>query len=241
MHLSSTAVYGPKHKDLVTEDDLVRPFDAYNTAKIDGERLFERIPHNSSMRWTIIRPKAFVGPGRLGLFGQLYEFAYTGHNFPMIGRAENPYQFLHIDDLAASVMSILRRPDASNKQAFNIASDISGSISELFQAVLDEAGHGKRILHIPEVIAKNVLQFAHLLRLSPVYGRLIDNLISGSTVSIEKAKTRLGYLPSHSGQSALIDGYRWYAENRDLVKRDFGKRHTSMWKSPLASALKLFI
>lgn len=87
---SSTSVYGiPNHHPLFEEDRLegVGP---YGEAKIAAER------HCLSFRDAghcvpLLRPKSFVGPERLGVFELLYDWAYEGRNFPVLGSGDNLY------------------------------------------------------------------------------------------------------------------------------------------------------
>ncbi len=47
----------------------------------------------------VLRPKTFVGPERLGGFELLYDWAYEGRGFPVLGSGGNRYQLLDVEDL----------------------------------------------------------------------------------------------------------------------------------------------
>ncbi|RMD47906.1 MAG: SDR family oxidoreductase, partial [Ignavibacteria bacterium] len=82
VHISSTAVYGiPDHHPLYETDKLdgVGP---YGKAKVEAEKICENF-RKAGNCVPILRPKSFIGPERLGVFALLYDWAYTGHNFPM--------------------------------------------------------------------------------------------------------------------------------------------------------------
>ena len=68
----------------------------------------------------IIRPKSFVGPERLGVFALLYDWAYTGHNFPMIGSGNNRYQLLDVEDLCDAIALTMTLPEEQVNDTFNI-------------------------------------------------------------------------------------------------------------------------
>ncbi|GGK40490.1 NAD-dependent epimerase/dehydratase family protein [Salinarimonas ramus] len=241
VHLSSTAVYGPAHAPLVTEDRDPVPYDAYNTAKIRAEALLPEVLDGTGTAWTILRPKAIVGPGRLGLFGHLFDFAAGGHGFPIIGDGRATYQFLHVDDLVTAIDLAIARPQAAHGATLNVASRAEHDIATLFQSVLDRAGHGKTLLKVPKWLAKPVLLGAYRLGLSPVYHRLIANLCEGSTVSLERAHAVLGYVPAHTGMSALADGFDWYRAARSEGAFAYGKGHRTLWRNPLATLVKAVI
>lgn len=240
IHISSTAVYGPQHPPAVTEATPPRAWDAYNSAKIRAETLVSQALEGSDTQWTILRPKAIVGPGRMGLFGQLFDFAASGKRFPVIGDGSATYQFLHIDDLVTAVLRTMDLPRAAHCHTLNIASRADHNIAELFQSVLDAAGHDKRLLRVPVWLAQSVLGTSHALGLSPVYSRLVHNLTHGSTVSLEAANAVLGYVPAHSGLSALQDAFAWYQARSTDATSSMGQGHRDVWKSPLATFVKSF-
>jgi nucleoside-diphosphate-sugar epimerase len=242
IHLSSTAVYGPGHPPDVTEDQPLRSWDAYNSAKIRAEGLFPPVFSGSGTAWTILRPKAIVGQGRLGLFGQLFDFAASGKRFPLIGSGKAVYQFLHVDDLVQAVRLVIRRPDAASAGTFNIASRADHSVAELFQSVLNVAGYGKRVLRVPEPLARSVLHVAFLAGVSPVYSRLVHNLTQGSTVSLAAADRALGFTPRHDGMTALLETFDWY-RNRPATAQSAGsgQSHREVWRNPLAAFVKALI
>ena len=86
VQISSTAVYGiPDHHPLV-ETDKLEGVGPYGQAKIQAEMVALEY-RAKGMLVSIIRPKSFIGPERLGVFALFYDWAETGHNFPMIGTA----------------------------------------------------------------------------------------------------------------------------------------------------------
>ena len=102
IHISSTAVYGiPDHHPLF-ETDRLDGVGPYGEAKIAAEKLCLHY-RKKGMCVSIIRPKSFVGPERLGVFALFYDWARDGHNFPMIGSGNNRYQLLDVEDLCAAI------------------------------------------------------------------------------------------------------------------------------------------
>jgi nucleoside-diphosphate-sugar epimerase len=99
---SSTAVYGiPDHHPLV-ETDPLRGVGPYGESKIQAETLCRSGEWNG-LCVSILRPKSFVGPERLGAFELLYDWAYSGHGFPVLGSGNNLYQLLDVDDLCRAI------------------------------------------------------------------------------------------------------------------------------------------
>lgn len=238
IHISSTAVYGiPDHHPLLETDKLfgVGP---YGEAKVAAEQVCEK--HRAAgLVLPIIRPKSFIGPERLGVFAMLYEWAKDGHNFPILGKGNNLYQYLDVEDLCDAIWLCATLPDETVNDTFNIGAAEYGTPRSDFQAVLDEAGHGKRIVSIPERPAIAVLRLLEKLRLSPLYRWIYETAGKESFVSIEKAQRQLGYTPKFSNRDALIRNYHWYLQNVEKFKKGSGVTHRVPWGQGILKLVKM--
>lgn len=186
----------------------------------------------------ILRPKSFIGPERLGLFAMPYQWAYEGRSFPILGRGRNRCQFLDVDDLSQAVFHAMTAPAAVANDTFNVAAAEFKTIREDFQAVLDEAGHGRSIVCLPAGPAMLALRALELSRLSPLYRRLYRKLTADSYVSVEKAQRRLGLRPRYSNAQALVRSYRWYVSAQVDNRRASGVTHRAPWKLGMLRMLK---
>jgi nucleoside-diphosphate-sugar epimerase len=227
--ISSTAVYGiPDHHPLV-EDDRLIGVGPYGKAKILAEEVCLEF-RKQGLCVPIIRPKSFVGPERLGVFALFYDWAYTGHGFPMIGSGKNRYQLLDVEDLCEAIWLTLTQDKAAVNDTFNIGAKEFTTMREDYQAVLDDAGHGKKIRGFPASPMILALRFLELLHLSPLYKWVYETAAEDSFVSIEKAERILGYSPKYSNKDALVRNYRWYVANLDSFKHASGVSHRVPWK-----------
>lgn len=235
VHISTTAVYGiPDHHPIV-EGDSLRGVGPYGESKVAGEAVCQEF-RREGMCIPILRPKSFVGPERLGAFVLLYEWASEGHNFPMIGSGNNRYQLLDVEDLCRTILACITLDEAAVNGIFNIAAAEFATMRQDYQAVLDEAGYGKRIVPFPAGPAILGLRILGALGLSPLYPWIYETASKDSFVSIERAQQALGYQPMHSNRDALLRNYRWYLENKDRMTPETGVTHRLPWKQ---SALKL--
>jgi nucleoside-diphosphate-sugar epimerase len=229
VHISSTAVYGLPNVVPTTEEYPREPVDAYSRAKAGAEVVAERFRANG-MCLPMLRPKTFLGPGRMGLFSMLFEWADEGRNFPVLGRGDVRIQMLAIEDLVDAVGTVLRAPGDTANDTFNIAAARFGTLREDFQAVLDVAGHGKRVVSIPARPAVAALDLLAKLKLSPVYGRLIHKLRADSYVSIDKAREVLGWTPRFANRDAILHTFDWWRENRSAAPTSAGRTSRDPWK-----------
>lgn len=240
VHISSTAVYGiPDHHPLY-EDDPKDGVGPYGEAKVEAESVAAGF-RSQGLCVPILRPKSFIGPERLGVFTLLYEWAMDGHNFPMIGWGNNKYQLLDVEDLCASIHLCLTLPRETVDDVFNIGAKDYTTMKEDWQAVMDYAGHGKRIVGFPASPMIWTLRFLEKLNLSPLYKWVYETASTDSFVSIEKAERVLGYAPKFSNKDALIRNYKWYLEHLHEFQNTSGVSHRVPWKHGILSiAKKLF-
>lgn len=239
IYISTTAVYGiPDHHPLY-ESDPMKGVGPYGEAKVAAEKLCNEY-RQAGMILPVLRPKSFIGPERLGVFALLYEWAQDGRNFPVLGSGDNPYQYLDVEDLCDAVWLCSTLPDAQVNDTFNIGAEKFGTPRSDFQAVLDYAGHGKKIIPIPEKPAVLLLRFLDILRISPLYKWIYETAGKESFVSIDKAKTKLGFRPKYSNQEALIRNFKWYLENSENLKKTSGVSHRVPWKQGALRLCKMF-
>jgi nucleoside-diphosphate-sugar epimerase len=239
IHISSTAVYGiPDHHPLKEEDKLtgVGP---YGEAKVRAEAVCEEY-RSRGLCIPILRPKSFLGPERLGVFALLYEWARDGHNFPILGKGNNPYQYLDVEDLCDAIWLCATLPKTSVNDTFNIGARDFGTPRSDFQAVLDLAGHGKHVVSLPMKPAIAVLRLLELCRLSPLYKWIYETIGGASFVCIEKAERILGFNPKYSNRDALIRNYRWFLTHGRPDKERAGLTHRVPWRQGMLKVAKWF-
>lgn len=239
VHISSTAVYGiPDHHPLLEEDKLdgVGP---YGIAKIEAENACLAL-RKSGMCVPILRPKSFVGPERLGVFALFYDWARDGRNFPMIGSGHNRYQLLDVEDLCEAIWLALTKDAIVANDTYNIGARDFTTMREDYQAVLNHAGHGKRIVGTPAKPIIWILRILEALHLSPLYKWVYETACEDSFVSIEKAEKQLGYNPRYSNKDALIRNYEWYLEHLAEFENRSGISHRVPWKQGILRFFKLF-
>jgi len=109
-----------------------------------------------------------------------------------------------------------------------------------YQAVLDEAGFGKRIISFPAKPVVLALSILEKLKLSPLYPWIYETASTESFVSIEKAQKILGYQPQYSNREALLRNYHWYLQNKERLTRGDGLTHRLPWKQSALKLAKMF-
>ncbi|HTZ38880.1 MAG TPA: NAD-dependent epimerase/dehydratase family protein [Syntrophales bacterium] len=239
IHVSSTAVYGIPDHHPIRENDRLEGVGPYGEAKVKAEELCREY-RDRGLCVTILRPKSFVGPERLGVFALLYDWAKDGKNFPLIGKGANRYQLLDVEDLCEAIWLCMTKEKALVNDTFNIGAKDFATMREDFQAVLDHAGFGKRVVGLPACPVILVLKVLEHLKLSPLYRWVYETAATDSFVSIEKAERILGFRPRYSNREALIRNYRWYLDNLDRFKASTGVSHRVPWDQGILKIAKMF-
>ncbi|PKL83667.1 MAG: epimerase [Ignavibacteriae bacterium HGW-Ignavibacteriae-3] len=239
IHISSTAVYGIPDHHPIYEDDKLDGVGPYGKAKIEAEKICLDF-RGKGMCIPIIRPKSFIGPERLGVFALFYDWAKDGKNFPMIGDGSNRYQLLDVEDLCDSIYKCITLPEETANDTFNIGAREFTTMKEDYQAVLDYAGFGKKIIGLPAAPIILTLKFLEALELSPIYKWVYETASKDSFVSIEKAEKILGFSPKYSNKDSLVRNYKWYLENLDKFKDHSGISHRVPWKQGILKFAKMF-
>ena len=239
IHISSTAVYGvPDHHPLF-ETDQVTGVGPYGEAKVKAEEICAEY-RDRGMSVSILRPKSFIGPERLGVFAIFYEWASEGRHFPMIGSGRNRYQLLDVEDLCQVIHGCIELDARKVNDTFNIGAKEYTTMKEDYQAVLDEAGFGKRIIPFPAGPVIAALKILEFLKLSPLYPWIYETASKDSFVSIDKANQVLGFEPCYSNQEALVRNYRWYLANKANIAHQAGVTHRVPWKQKALKLVKVF-
>ena len=230
--ISSTAVYGVPEKHPIEEDDPLVGVGSYGESKIDAEGLC-RV---AAVETTIVRPKTFIGPERLGVFEILFDWIREGRRIYTLGKGHNRYQLLAVEDLVDAVVRAAAEPAAA-RETFNIGATEFGTVRSDLQALIDHAGSSSRLQPVPVKPAEIALRGLELLRVSPLAEWHYKTAHKDSFVDVTKAQQLLGWQPRLSNRDALIQTYDWYLANRGRVG-GAGVTHRVPWNQQALGLLK---
>jgi UDP-N-acetylglucosamine 4-epimerase len=122
------------------------------------------------------------------------------HNEPVHinGDGETSRDFCYIDNViqANLLAAASAHPEAAN-QVYNVAVGDRTTLNQLFEAI--------RSLLAP--------RFPHLAHFKPVYRDFRPGDVRHSLADISKARTRLGYEPSHRIGEGLAEAMDWYVQD----------------------------
>jgi nucleoside-diphosphate-sugar epimerase len=230
--ISSTAVYGVPEKHPIEEDDPLVGVGSYGESKIDAEGLC-RV---AAVETTIVRPKTFIGPERLGVFEILFDWIREGRRIYILGQGHNRYQLLAVEDLVDAIVRAGTVLEAA-RQTFNIGATEFGTVRSDLQSLIDHAGSSSRLRPVPVKPAEIALRTLELLHVSPLAEWHYKTAHKDSFVDVSRAQRVLGWEPRLSNRDALIETYDWYLANRERVGAA-GVTHRVPWNQQALGLLK---
>jgi len=206
--LSSTIVLQPHRAHPLFPNAPLSRLDCYRTSRVAAEAVVTEYG-NQGLSAAIVRPKTFLGPGRVSAFALLFERIRQGRPVPMLGPGRNRYQLLDVRDMADGVR-LLAASEAEG--VFGLGAYEFATVREDLQALLNYAQTGARLWVLPGWLARVALDGIELVGLTPLSewhhcsARDKDSLVDTS-----RAEGELGWRPKRSNRQTLIDAYAWYA------------------------------
>ena len=240
VHISSTAVYGvPEHHPLYETDALVG-VGPYGESKIEAEKVCEEY-RRKGLVVCVVRPKTFVGTGRLGVFQILFDWVHDGKRIPMLGNGNNRYQLLEVTDLVNAIwLAATATPDKAN-DTFNVGGDDSQTVRQYLGELCRFAGNGARVFATPAAPLKLALAVFEALHISPLYKWVYGTADKDSFVSTEKIRERLGWQWTFNNADALIHAYQWYLQHHREVEGQSGVTHRVPWNQGILKVFKRWL
>ena len=224
--ISSTAVYGVPKVHPIDEESPMIPLGHYGASKVEAEKICHQYQARG-LEVNIIRPKTFLGTGRLGVFEILFEWIAEGRRIPLLGNGKNHYQLLEVTDLVDGIVKAATVDGVTN-ETMNIGADRYQTLNEDMQALFDHANSGSKLWHLPARPGEWSLRVLELAHLSPLAAWHYGTMWRDSYVEVDKAKRLLGWQPQYSNAEALIRAWDWYTENKG--RYDTGVTHRVAWQ-----------
>ena len=231
VYISSTAVYGVPKVHPLSENFPLHGVGAYGESKIACEDLVRSSPLES----VIIRPKTFLGPERLGVFEILFDWIRDGRRIYVLGRGENRYQLLAVEDLVDAIARASTAEVAG--EVFNIGATEFGTVRSDLETLIAHAGTSSRLRPVPARPAELALRALELARLSPLGEWHYKTASRDSYVDVSKAERVLGWHATKSNVDTLVENYDWYVANRARMQAA-GVTHRVPWNQQALSWLK---
>ena len=190
IYFSSSMVYGHFTETAVTEESNCNPIGIYGALKYGGEKLVIAYNQVFDLPYTIVRPSALYGERCVSRrVGQIFiENALTGKDINIAGDGSDRLDFTYIKDLVKGIELVISN-DKSLNQTFNLTCGDSRSLEDMAE--------------IMKANFKNLeVNYTPKDNLTPDRG----------TLSIEKARSLLGFSPEFPLEKGYLDYINWYKD-----------------------------
>ena len=236
IYISTSAVYTPKKEILpITEKTPLKPLGTYGYSKRDAERKIQKYK-KLGLDCTIIRPRTIIGGGRLGIFQILFEWINENKRIYILGKGDNLFQFLGINDLVDCLVLVSKRKCKNHD--FNLGAEDYGTVRGDLGWLIKKVNSKTKIISINPWLAQSVLTFLDKTGLSPLADWHYKSPHEPFYFNTSKAKKILGWKPKESNKDLLLSTYKWYL-SIDKKKLDYGKTHKSIQRQGILKLIKL--
>ncbi len=155
VHMSSVSVYGRKTGVVLDESAPMLPIgDPYGDTKIEAERIVRRRAAAGELDLTVVRPTAIYGPGDQLFMPKLIENLRSGRT-RIIGSGQNTVDLVHVEDVAAFLVTALQDPRAIGKTC-NLNNPDNPTWQDLLETVAVALQVEPPRQHLPYVVALGV-------------------------------------------------------------------------------------
>jgi nucleoside-diphosphate-sugar epimerase len=165
IYMSSCAIFaGALDRCPLGEDTQPKSLEIYGASKLAGERYVTK-KMRDGFPCAVIRPQCIIGAERLGVFQILFDWIRDNKNIYVIGNGNNPFQFIHVRDLA-EVSILCAEQDKTG--IYHVGTDRFSTIREDLAALMQHAGASSKIISLPVFLTIPLLRALDILHLSPL-------------------------------------------------------------------------
>lgn len=237
VYISSTAIYGIPKFHPIYETSKIEPLGNYGVSKFEAEKVCAKYV-KKGLNVAIVRPKTFIGPGRLGVFEILFDWIKRGKKIYIIGSGKNRYQLLAVSDLVDFVWLLSK---SNVNDTFNVGAKEFDTLRNDLQALLDFAATKSKLIPLPAKPVQTTLRFLELTGLSPLVQWQYETMNKDSFVDISKAEKALKWHPKKSNEDMLIETYDWYIKHyKNYMNKKTGLTHKVPWDQKILKLIRLF-
>ena len=146
VYASSASVYGDPETLPMKEDGPVSPLTPYCIAKLSGEQLLDYYARRSGLTWIGLRFFNVYGPGQkptayyTSVINHFVKRLRAGEPPVIDGKGEQSMDFVHVHDIARSVVMSLDADPAKANVPINIGTGLDTTVAELARTLIAAVG-----------------------------------------------------------------------------------------------------
>lgn len=214
--LSSNAAGGRSETgSLMRESEPAKPMSPYGLSKRLAEEWVMNAP--GSMERVVLRPCMFYGPPVPPRHVDVYKRIQTSF-MPLVGGGDYARSLVYIDNLVQAVTLALTHPAAAS-QTYYVADAQPYTTRKVVDAMARALGVKPRYLRLPAFAARMAYEVDRVASIYDVYLQevhLVGEADWNVGVSVDKARTELGYDPKVSLEEGMQRAVDWCRAGRLL-------------------------
>lgn len=215
IHCGSIWRHGPSQRVPITEDNAASPVGEYGIAKAAIAAMLKAESSNGGLVTTSLHPGHIVGEGwhpvgPLGNFDQaVWQRLSAGEPIEIPGIGTELLQHVHADDVAQAFELAVARRDAAAGEDFNVVAPSALNVRGFAQTAASWFGQTADL--------RSVTWEEFRLSTTDEAGDCSwEHLMRSQHLSIEKARTLLGYSPTYEPDAAVLESVRWLIDHEQL-------------------------
>ena len=191
IYLSSVGVHG-QQKEKVNEASGFNPLTNYEASKLEAEKKVLA----SSLNYTILRSAMILGSNNY--WKSIFKVIKKG--FPLIGKGNNYFQLIFVDDLVNCIDFCVNNPKAF-KQVFVVAEEQGMKLNDFYKLTCDLLKI-KAKKPIPEFVGMLIASIMGLNKKSIVRVEHVKRLLKERNYDISKIKS-IGWKPNFTTRQSI--------------------------------------
>ena len=215
LHCGSIWRYGPSAVVPIVEGGGTPPFGEYGVEKDRIARMLQQETANGGLVTTSLHPGHIVGPGwapvnPLGNFDpDVWRILADGEPLRIPGLGAEMLHHVHADDVAQAFELAVAHRDRVAGEDLNVTSASAITVRGFAEAAASWFGRSADLTPVTWEEFRSTTSREHA-------DTSWEHLVRSHCVSIEKARSLLGYAPKHTSTDAVRDALRWLVANDEL-------------------------
>jgi nucleoside-diphosphate-sugar epimerase len=215
LHCGSIWRHGPSLKVPITEDNGAPPIGEYGIEKAATAHMLQEETRSGGLVTTSLHPGHIVGPGwhPIGPLGNLDPTVWgrlsAGQPVDVPGIGAEFMHHVHADDVAQAFEAAVGHRDAAAGEDFNVVAPSALNVRGYAEIAASWFGQKAALRSVTWD------EFRSSTENSAAQASW-EHLVRNHYVSIDKARTLLGYTPRYEPEEAVLESVRWLVDHRQL-------------------------
>jgi nucleoside-diphosphate-sugar epimerase len=221
IYISTSSVYlnGQDRYNIVETEPLPKQQFNYGKTKLMAEGMLMGLAKDG-FKTIILRPRAVYGKYDQNIVSRFLRMSEK-KNLPLINGGRALVDITYAENLASAVSNCFSAPDNAWNEVYNISNGSPVTLKEWISQVLEVFDRPFKPEDVPETKAKRIAARNELMRIFPfgnkkpeLTGFSVQYMGKSMTLSIEKARQKLNYIPVITNQEGFKNVRKWYLENK---------------------------